>query len=82
MLNDVFSGRSASAPPCATSAGPVQSVGAVEVRSIAAVIPRYSDPESTWRNCSRSATHWAVEDLPDAAGPSIAMTVRGVGHDP
>jgi hypothetical protein len=45
---------------------------------MAAVSPRYNDPESTCRNSRRSATHWAVEDLPEAAGPSMAMTVRAV----
>jgi len=33
-----------------------------------------SEPESTWQNPSRSATILAVDDLPEAAGPSIATT--------
>ena len=42
--------------------------------SWAAVAARYSDPESTWKYESRRATHCAVDDFPDAAGPSIAIT--------
>jgi hypothetical protein len=42
----------------------------------AAVAARYKAPESTWRNPICSATHWAVDDFPDAAGPSIAITNR------
>jgi hypothetical protein len=32
-----------------------------------------------WRKPSRSATHWAVDDLPEAAGPSMAMTALSPG---
>ena len=41
-----------------------------------AVAPRYRAPESTWWKPSTSATQWAVLDLPEAAGPSIAITMR------
>ncbi len=39
------------------------------------VAARYSAPESMWRKPRRSATQAAVEDLPDAAGPSMAMII-------
>src|SRR3989441_7361985 len=41
----------------------------------ASVSARYSAPESRCAQPSRSATRPAVELLPDAAGPSIAMTL-------
>ena len=44
--------------------------------STASVIARYSAPESRCAHPSRRATSAAVELLPDAAGPSIAMTRR------
>jgi hypothetical protein len=47
--------------------------------SATAVAARYSAPESTWRNPSRCATHCAVDDFPDAAGPSIATTSEPPG---
>src|SRR5262245_56722930 len=50
--------------------------GLPEVASLAAVAARYSEPESTWKYPSRRATHWAVDDFPEAAGPSIAMTMN------
>ncbi len=52
------------------------------MRIAAAVTARYSAPESTWAYPSSRATHSAVEDFPDAAGPSIATTANfGSGDD-
>src|SRR2546425_8300112 len=44
--------------------------------STASVIARYSAPESRCAHPRRRATREAVELLPEAAGPSIAMTRR------
>src|SRR3989475_3529006 len=49
--------------------------------SAARVIARYNAPESRCAHPSRSATSAPVDDLPDAAGPSIAMT-RGATDPP
>jgi hypothetical protein len=46
------------------------------IRIAAAVAARYNAPESTCRNPICSATHCAVDDFPEAAGPSMAITNR------
>ena len=74
--NDVLRGLRVTFSAARNTRSSVHSAGATALRMAAAVAARYSAPESTCRKPSTDATHCAVDDLPDAAGPSIAMTIR------
>src|SRR5262245_63456144 len=72
--NEVLRGLRLTFSAACTTKSSVQSAGDTPLWTAAAVAARYNAPESTCRKPSTDATHWAVDDLPDAAGPSIAMT--------
>jgi hypothetical protein len=69
------SGASVTSVEAASTRAGVQSSSGTPSAIAAKVAARYSAPESMWRKPSRSATQAAVDDLPDAAGPSMAMII-------
>src|SRR5437879_12762277 len=60
---------------CAGHWSPLPAPRSPRLSSAASVSARYSAPESRCAQPSCSATRPAVELLPDAAGPSMAMTL-------